>query len=179
MSRKRSNNVAWIWIILIVVLILIIYLVSLGKVNLSETGSIKEFKDTKEQAKNRYDKLIRLIEEKEGLKQKLNRRFRLTYFAVRIILSSLFIGYNLILFFVFEINKLGDLLNWNELFLIGFALVSFLTFGSVHNLNEFILNLRIRLENFVYGKYVDIDKQITKHIEERESIKQINLISNI
>ncbi len=174
MNKRKSNKVAWIWIILIVVIVIVIYFLSLGKINISESGSLKEFKDTKEQAKKRHEKLLDLIAQKEELKIKLNRRFRVTYFAVRLILSCLFMGYNAVLFFVFEVKNLGDLLNWNELFLIGFALISFLTFGSMKNLNDFILGLKIRLENIVYGKYVNIEEQIIKHKkDETEIIKQI------
>ena len=167
MNKKNSNNN--FLIVLVIVIVIIIYVASLGKVDVTLEKSNKqndEEKNNLSKLQARHKKLERLIQKKQELSTKLNKKFKRIYFGVRLVLSSLFVGYNLLLYFFFNITNLGDLLNWNQFALIIMALFSFITFGSLANVKEFVQNIKMRLELRTYDKYKDIIKQLENHKEE-------------
>ena len=167
MNKKNSNNN--FLIVLVIVLVIIIYVASLGKVDVTlekSNNQNDEEKNNLSKLKTRHKKLERLIQQKQELSIKLNKKFKRIYFGVRLVLSSLFVGYNLLLYFFFNITNLGDLLNWNQFALIIMALFSFITFGSFANVKEFVQNIKMRLELRTYDKYKDIIKQLENHKEE-------------
>ncbi|CAM1372941.1 conserved membrane hypothetical protein [Tenacibaculum litopenaei] len=167
MNKDKSYN-SFI-IVLVIVIVIIIYVASLGQVEVTLEKSTKENDEENNSLSKlqlRHKKLKELIQRKEQLNIKLNKKFNRIYFGVRFVLASLFIGYNLILYFVFKITKLGDLLNWNQLVLIIMALFSFIAFGTLTNVKEFVQNIKMRLELRTYDKYRDITEQLENHKEE-------------
>ncbi|WP_075344673.1 hypothetical protein [Tenacibaculum agarivorans] len=167
MNKKNSNNN--FLIVLVIVIVIIIYVASLGKVDVTlekSNNQNDEEKNNLSKLKARHKKLETLIQKKQELSTKLNKKFKRIYFGVRLVLSSLFVGYNLLLYFFFNITNLGDLLNWNQFALIIMALFSFITFGSFANVKEFVQNIKMRLELRTYDKYKDIFEQLKNHKEE-------------
>lgn len=167
MNKNKSYNS--FLIVLAIVIVIIIYVASLGQVEVTLEKSTKENDEENNSLSKlqlRHKKLKELIQRKEQLNIKLNKKFNRIYFGVRFVLASLFIGYNLILYFVFKITKLGDLLNWNQLVLIIMALFSFIAFGTLTNVKEFVQNIKMRLELRTYDKYRDITEQLENHKEE-------------
>ncbi|WP_422091036.1 hypothetical protein [Tenacibaculum ovolyticum] len=180
MSKEENNNT--FIIIIVVVIVIIIYVVTLGLINIAEEREEKQEEKRNNDTKNnlsklqsRYEKLKTLIQKKEKLNIKLNKKFKRIYFGIRFVLASLYVSYNAMLFFVFKITKIGDLLNWNQFALIIIALFSFIAFGTLTNVKDFIQNIKMRLESKTYDKYVNITEQLEIHKD--EEIKLNNIIA--
>ncbi|TYB71880.1 hypothetical protein ES676_12130 [Bizionia saleffrena] len=167
MSEQEKNNT--FLIILVIVIVIIIYVGSFGQVDLTLEKVSKqndEVKDNLNRLQSRHKKLKDLIQKKEALNLKLNKKFKHIYFGVRLVLASIYLGYNALLYFVFNITNLGDILNWNQFALMVIALFSFIAFGTFTNVKDFIGNIKMRLESRTYNKYVDITEQLEAHKEE-------------
>ena len=167
MSKQKKNNT--FLLIFVIVIVIIIYVGSFGQVDLTLEKVSKENDEEKlnlSKLKSRYNKLKTLIQKKESLNIKLNKKFKRIYFGVRFVLASIYVGYNALLYFVVNITNLGDLLNWNELAVILIGLFSFIAFGTFANVKGFIANIKMRLESKTYNKYVDITEQLETHKEE-------------
>jgi Na+/proline symporter len=167
MSEQEKNNT--FLLIFIIVFVIIIYVGSFGQVDLTIEKVSKqndEVKDNLNKLQSRHEKLKALIQKKEALNIKLNKRFKRIYFGVRFVLASVYVGYNAILYFVFNVTKLGDVLNWNQFALIVIALFSFIAFGTLTNVQDFINTIKMKLESRTYDKYVDITEQLETHKEE-------------
>jgi hypothetical protein len=169
---SKEENSFGFWEILIIVVIIIIFIVSFGQMDiaLDKESTDKEEKekerDNLTRLQARHKKLKELIKKKEELYLKLNKKFKRIYFGVRFVLASLYVGYNASLYFVFKITNLADLLNWNQFALIVIALFSFIAFGTLANVQDFINNIKMRLESRTYDKYVDITEQLEVHKNE-------------
>ena len=167
MSKEESNNS--LLIVIIIVIVIIIYIGSFGQVDITLEKGSKEndkAKNNLSKLQARHKKLKELIQKKEQLNIKLNKKFKRIYFGVRFVLAALYVGYNALLYFVFKITNLGDLLNWNEFAVIVIALFSFIAFGTFANVKDFIYNIKMKLEVKTYNKYIDINEQLEAHIEE-------------
>lgn len=177
MSKKESS-VNWFVVVLIIFLFIIVYLATFGQVNINVENNkvIKDSAEVLSKLKIRHQKLKALIDKKEQLSKKLKLRFRLAYISVRLLFVGIFVSYNGILYYGYGLKELGVLLNWNELALIGVTLISFISFGSLASLKDFLDNVRMKLEVWVYSKKVFIDDDIQTH---KVEVKQIALnISN-
>jgi hypothetical protein len=172
MEKNKEKDLEHKYLILLVTVIvilfvLIIYVATLGRVSSSEINPLpEEFKDANEIARLRHARLQTLIEKREALKLKLQNRFRWIYFSVR---SSLVAGWLGILHGLFAnnlIDNLGDVLNYSEAGILLLLIAHFLTFGSISNLNSYIDLIKLKTENYVYGRYLNIDEKIvTNKIE--------------
>jgi hypothetical protein len=172
MEKNKEKDLEHKYLILLVTVIvilfvLIIYVATLGRVSSSEINPLpEEFKDANEIARLRHARLQTLIEKREALKLKLQNRFRWIYFSVR---SSLVAGWLGILYGLFAnnlIDNLGDVLNYSEAGILLLLIAHFLTFGSISNLNSYIDLIKLKTENYVYGRYLNIDEKIvTNKIE--------------
>ncbi|WP_298367592.1 hypothetical protein [uncultured Lutibacter sp.] len=167
-ENERGSNI--LFIIFVIIIFAIIYIASLGNITISEKEKIKEKEKDLSKLKNRHHKLKEIVEKKEVLNKKLNKRFKLIYFGVRLGFLSLYVGYNFILYFFNLINGLDDFLNYNELALIVISIFSFLTFGTFANLSKFIQDIKMKLEVRTYNKYVNIDEEIKKDKKEIKSL---------
>ena len=166
MESKRDVKQEVLIVILIIIAI-IFYLFTFGKFS-SKGKQPEEFRDDNLQAKIRHQKLTKLLESQKGLKQKLNKKFRLIYFCVRFLLVLFWIGIMSILYIFSIIKDLGDFLNYSELSVIIIITLYFLVFGTVKDLNNFLDLFKTKTENLVYGKYVNINEKIDENQKEVE-----------
>ncbi len=162
----KKNSTIWFWIILFIIVFVVVYVTSLGKVDISKANtrpnikSPDEFKDNKEQAIIRHDRLKGLIDKKEELKSKLTKRFKLIYFFVRLGFISIWASYILLFIYFGKITDLESVLNYSEAAILGWLALNFMTFGKLSNLNNFINLIKVKLENWIWGKYLNIDETI-------------------
>jgi hypothetical protein len=159
--RKKNSDIATFLIVLLVIVVIIIFVVSLGSVNPSDIGKIPQaFKDSKEEAKRRHQKLVELIKKQEALKIKLNKKFKRIYFFVRVGLVILWLTALYICYFLGLIKTLGDALNYSEASILILIVFNFLTFGTLTNLENYLHLVKTKTENWIYGKYLTIENKI-------------------
>ena len=168
---KRND---WILLGLFIILIVVIYLVSFGNIDItkSEEAKTKTIEERRIFALRRRKKLLALVKEKESLQKKLNKRFRILYFGLRLLLVGTVIGYNLILYFGFKITQIGLILQWNQIAFLIIAVVLFLTFGTFTNVKNIVNYFKIFIDNWVYSRFIKLPVQIEQHIEEVKRIEQ-------
>lgn len=147
-------------IILVIIVVAIWYAFSMGWIKLSTESKEKELLRI-ESLKQKHKRFLEHLEKQQKLKKKLKRLFWWVYFGVRIFLVACLCGYNLALFYYFNVQDIGSLLNWNQVAVIGITIFSFLTFGNFKGFKEYISNWRMKLENRVYGKYLNLDERIS------------------
>ena len=152
--------------------IIIIYIVTLGNVNIG--NGIKfpsEFKDSKEEAERKHKRLKALVDKQEAIKRKLNKRFKLVYFFVRLVFIGLWAVLIILLSVFGVVTSLSDILDWSEALLLVLLVANFLTFGTLTNLENFIDILKNKIENWIYGKHVKIDEKIDINKQELMAIE--------
>ncbi|NOU38414.1 MAG: hypothetical protein HOO89_06855 [Ferruginibacter sp.] len=186
MQTKKEDDqfLIWVLVILLVILTYLIYTASLGQIDITPHKDNEPFIDKKRLAEERHKKLLALIEQKKELKEKLAKHFKTSYLFVRILFVAMYLGFNALLFFVFNIKDLGTILNWNEVLLLILITINFITFGTITDLKNVIGYFRNRIENWVYGKYVNIEEQIVNHIDETKILQEeftpiINITANL
>lgn len=161
MSDKKKVPL-WLWVVVVIFVIffIAIFILSLGNVKPGNQITPKEFKDNREQVQRRHDKLKKLIEKKEALNQRLSKIFRIIYFAVRLVFIGIWIAYLYTCVLFNHVNNLEDALNYSEAAILVWIALNFLTFGNLSNLNAFIDLIKMRIQNWVWGKYVQLDEKI-------------------
>lgn len=179
----------WIFIAVIsVIIVFLIYVFTFGHVDITEEKK-KQFclegeKENLSKLENRHQKLKLLIRRKEDLNRKLERRFRWIYFGVRLFLSSLYVGFNILLYNVFNITKLSEILNWNQLMILVISLFSFVAFGTFANAKEYVAKIKLWIELRTYSRYVNISEKLNEHKKDEISLTSAildkqSLISNL
>ncbi|MBL1280375.1 MAG: hypothetical protein COA33_008895 [Fluviicola sp.] len=173
MSKRNSNS---FWVIVVVILLFLLYLASLGTISSDQIKKTPNaFKDDQEKAKRKHKRLVDLIEKQKALKTKLAKKFKRIYLGVRIGLVLIWGGVMTLLILLKLINNLGDFLNYSELSVLLILTFNFITFGSLKNFKDYIVLLKTKTENWVYGKYVDINLRIeTNEIEKIEIEETLN-----
>ena len=155
----------------LILILIIAFIASLGKLNIGEKGIItEEFRDNKEQAKRRHDKLKVLIEKQEETKKRLSKLFDRFYLFIRLLFVSFWLT---ILFTLYHFNflkDLSDLIDYSEAILLIFLTFNFLTFGTISNLNSFVSLIKTKLENWIWRKHINIDKKIE---DNKTALKQL------
>lgn len=101
-----------------------------------------------------------------SLRDKLNRRFKIVYTLVRVSLVLLWVGFIYILYYLDVVNTLEDALNYSEASLLVIFMMNFITFGSIADLKEFLSVVKIRVENWIWGKNVDLPNVIERTANE-------------
>tara|TARA_R110000868_G_scaffold305666_1_gene566709 strand:+ start:627 stop:1205 length:579 start_codon:yes stop_codon:yes gene_type:complete len=181
MSQGKVKVPFWLIVFIVVFLFiaLIVYIGSFGNVDLGVEGSLpKEFKEDRNKAQERHNKLFQLIEKQIEVRTLLERRFKVIYFGVRTLFVLLWIGLLFGGYFLGYIKDLEDILNYSEAILLIAFVLNFLCFGSLTNLQLTLQHIKNRLENWVYGKHISIQDQINKNQLElfqlKDSISKVN-----
>ncbi|GAA0873995.1 hypothetical protein GCM10009118_04030 [Wandonia haliotis] len=172
MGRAKKNWEENVLIIaLVIIVIILIYLVTVGKVNL--TSKIDNEKDESiDLARHRHAKLKAHLDKQESLKTKLQKLFKRIYFVIRVLIIA---GWSVGVFTLIKFNlikDIGDFLDYSQLLLIALLVIHFLTFGTISNLKSFLDNIKGRLENRIWGKYINIDEKIKSNKKEINSLEQ-------
>lgn len=160
MNQNKSSPPSG-WVVIIIIIILIIFLVSLGSIGSNNIVSLPvEFKDTKEEAKRKHKRLLLHIEKQLALKERLAKKFKRIYFCVRLGLVIIWSSLLSVFYFVGLVHSLSDALNYSEASILFIFVLNFLTFGTITNLKNYLDLIKTKTENWVYGKYVDLDIKI-------------------
>lgn len=151
-EKDGLSTLEIILIILIIVIIILTYVITIGYVDILkkleqkeelaiENGANEIFdrieiqgdtvvKDEEKLSKlhYRHSRVKGIISKSELINGKLNRRFKLIYGGVKVIMISLFIGFVSILYFGFDIKELGEILTWIGAFAMITVVASFFSF---------------------------------------------------
>lgn len=166
---KKSD---WVILVFILIIALAIYIATFGSVDVFGENQDKEsFEEKREKALHRHRKLKNLISTKEELKLKLDKKFKIYYFLARVGMVLIWISFNAILYWVFNVKDFGNLLNYNEVVILGTVCIVFLRFGNLTNIQNIITYFKTKIENKVYGKYVSLPLKIEEHNKEIEKIE--------
>jgi hypothetical protein len=176
MNSKHVNNIV---IAVIIIIIVLIYLGTFGQVDITDKDERKrQFVEKQKLAEHRHRKLLLLLLQKTELKSKLDRKFKIAYFLSRVILVALYITLNFVSYYFGGANSLEKLLSWNQIAIIIIAAVGFLFYKKLIAIPQVITYFKLRIENWVYGKYLNLPTDIqtleTSIQEEQEKIRLLN-----
>ena len=174
-NKKDEISDNEVLIVIIIIVILLLYVISLGKIDGGLVSVPEEYKDSKDDAKRKHKRLTELLEKQQALKVKLEKKAKRAFLWVRIGLVLLWFSLMAALWYFNLITNLEDFLNYSEAGILLLITVNFLTFGTLTDLKEYINLLKTQTENWIFGKYVDIDERIESH--EKELIKLNDEIS--
>jgi Na+/H+ antiporter NhaC len=168
----------WFWIAIIILIVILLYLFTLGQVNGAKKITPEEFSEEREKAKHRHKRFVKHLNIQESLKKHLDKRFKQLYLFVRICLVSIWLGSMALLHIRNILEGLNDFLLYSQLSVLAIAVICFLTFGTITNVKDYIDSIKIRTENWVYGKYVNIDERIENTQLEINQLKESNFIGD-
>lgn len=171
---KKEEDISILLLVFLLVLFVVIYIASLGSFKGGNwTIFPEEFKDTKEEAKRKHKRLKELLDKQQSLKTRLDKRFKWTYFCVRLFFILGWFAGLLILFVFGAITNIGDALNYSEAAILVMLALHFLIFGTISNLENFIDLTKAKIENLVCGKYMSLDEKIDANKEELVKLDQV------
>jgi hypothetical protein len=195
-EKDGLSTLEIILIILIIVIIILTYVITIGYVDILKKLEQKEElaiengadeiangieiqgdtlakdKEKLSKLKYRYSRVKEIITRSELINSKLNRRFKLIYGGVKMIMISLFIGFISILYFGFDIKELGEILTWIGAFATFTVVASFLAFGSFNGASDFINNIKLALEKRIRSKCSVIEKKLISYKKEEVMLSQ-------
>ncbi len=174
----KSKVPSWIWVVVVIILIpIIIYLIIFSSNNVEIKGHLKELNFDKEKVKHRHRKIGEVLETKIDLSKKLNRIFKWVYVSIRFILVGSFVLFE---YGLYKFNgkwDLEEMLNLNESVLLVLMVISFLVFGTIKRIDNIMKLGKLKIENFIYGKYMDIDTEISE-LEKEKNELDLQLVSS-
>lgn len=171
-------------IILIIVVIILVYFITIGYVDLidrleekEERAEIKEFEENEEKIslsklKYRHARIKAIISKNEEVNNKLNRRFKLIYNSVKAILVLMFLGFVLLLYFGFGITDVGQLLTCLGVVTILLGLTSFIAFGTLNGVSDFVNSIKMKLESSIRSKCISIEEKLPIYREEEQLLAE-------
>ncbi|WP_421774255.1 hypothetical protein [Gracilimonas sp.] len=163
-----NGKIGWKTVLAIVIFVVIVFLFisSLGQYNPTGIAKQQEFKDDREEAERKHQWFTEVLKNQEKLKTDLQLKFKWIYAFVRafvLLVWSAFI-YSMYAFGI-ATGILG-LIALSSLPLWFVIAANFLVTGTYRDLKDFIRVTEIKLENWVYGRYIDIDARIASTQEQ-------------
>jgi len=170
MTNKVSLKT--IVIIVLVIAIIALFIFSLGQYNPTKISKPEEFKESREDAKRKHAWYKEIVKNQKKLKDQLDKRFEIIYFGVRFGLVLLWAG------IIFALYSLGLIVGVMGIItytsgLAAFAVVTnFLTSGTYYDLKDFAEEIKVKTENWVYGKYLNLEKKIERKQQEINRLEE-------
>ena len=157
-----NGKIGWKTILVVAVILLFIFLFisSLGQYNPTGIAKPEEFKDDREKAKLKHKWYQEILKSKKKLKQYLDKKFKRIYFGVR---AGLILLWALLMYGLYAIGIIvgtGGVVTYTSVVVIAVIGTNYLTSGTYLSLRDFLETIRIKTENWVYGEYIDLDKEI-------------------
>ena len=168
------GKIGWKTILAIAIFVVIVFLFisSMGQYNPTGITKSEEFKDNREEAERKHQWFTEVLKNQEKLKTDLQLKFKWIYALVRafiLLVWSAFI-YSMYTFGIttgiIGLVALSSLPLW---FVIG---ANFFVTGTYRDLKDFIRVTEIKLENWVFGKYLDIDEKIYSTQKQIDNLNQ-------
>jgi len=168
-DNKTNSKLNTILIIVFVVVFIILILFSFGYFNSSKFPT--EFIDSNEEAKRKHKRLEALIEKQLATKTKIEKKFKFVFLWVRIGLILMWFGLLGILYYFNIVKNFSEALTYSQVSIIIILIFNFITFGTIGSLKNFVASIKIKTENMVYGKYINLDEKIEINKQELSKIE--------
>jgi len=167
-----NGNFGWKTFLVIALFVLIVFLFisSLGQYNPTGIAKPDEFKDDREKAKLKHKWYQEILKSKKKLKKYLDKKFKRIYFGVRAGLILLWTGIMYGFYSIGVIVGAGGVVTYTSVVVIAVIGTNYLTSGTYLSLRDFLESIRIKTENWVYGEYIDLDKEIEESQESNFSL---------
>ncbi len=167
MASQRGIRFNWVLIVILVLAVLLfLFLITTGKKDKIEHFKPKEFKENKEKAEIRNNQLKVILRGKRPLKKQLDRKSFIIHLSVRFLFVLLYLSPIFILYFFGFLTSLASITSIFAFFSIVLTLIYYVVKGKKFNLQEFDESIGLKIRNWVYGKYIDIDESISSNEEE-------------
>lgn len=164
--KVKSAWRGWLVVLLLFGIIIVFFLLSWFK-NFKDSECYQEKKN---KAKRQCDRYKQILQKKEKLRKKLNRIFAIFYFLTRVLIFSIWVGIIYGLYHFNYIKDINDFLTYSELTIMVIIAVNFLLFGTFKDASKFVSEIRIQIENWVYGRYINLEESIK---EDRKNVVKI------
>lgn len=153
----QKNN--WNWL-LVAVGIGIFWSIFFNNSTIKRKAIPEEFTDSENQARKKFKQLKKELVTKEKLKKRLEHQNKRTYLWIRILIIKIWALVITLLIYFKLIQSLEDALNYSEAAILILLAFHFLIFGKLSNLNHFVELTRIRIQNLIYRRHANIEKDI-------------------
>jgi hypothetical protein len=176
LENSKNKMPWWQWVLLIigVIAVIALFIFTLGRWNLiSSKDKGGNVKNDKEDAKQQHKVLKTELSKNIQLSDKLHRKFIWAYRAARIGLVMLWSCLMMVFYFLDYITNLSDFLTYTEASILGLVTLNFITFGTITNANDFINTIKIKVENRVYKKHVNLPAVIDVKVQELKKLEEI------
>ncbi len=163
-------------IIVLVIAIIALFIFSLGQYNPTEISKPKEFKEDREEAKRKHGWYKVVVKNQKKLKAQLDKRFKVIYFGVRLGLILLWAGIMLGLYSLGLLVGIIGIITYTTGLAAFVGATYFLTSGTYYDLEDFTEEIKVKTENWVYGKYLDLEKKIERKQKEISQLEESPMI---
>ena len=177
MSESKSGFWTYFLAFIVFLGLVVLFILSLGLIETEEVVSSPDFRDKKEEAKRKHKWYTEVLKNQKKLKTELDFKFKWIYLGVRFLLLASWAA----------LIGLTYRLDWADNFLELFGIASlpmwfisaanYLASGTYVDLRDFIEISKIKTENWVYGKFIDLDEKIEKN--EKVIVKLENEITQM
>lgn len=155
-----SKTLKIILVILLIVGLVYVVFFTLGRKETIQKEKPKEFKEDRDKARRRYQAFKQILSSKKRLAMDLDWQFNVIYFFARLGLLIVWGLPLLLLFILGVVATMSSLVIYLTLTSILFALLFFLIMGKPFDLSDFNEVLKIRIKNWVYGRYLHLEEDI-------------------
>lgn len=159
---NKNSNLGWkIAIVGLIIIIIIVFVLSFGKWGFEKNNTIPdEFSDSKEEARRKHREITEQLSRDEALNNKLIKIYKRMYFSIRVVFVLLWASILFFLHTIHWVQNLGDILNYSEAMILICLVLNFLSFGTIANLKDFSISIRIKLENWIWRNNRDLESKI-------------------
>jgi hypothetical protein len=163
MSASKSDFWTYVFAFFVFLLIVVLFILTLGQLDTDEFVSKTDFHDKRDEAKRKHKWYSEILKNQKKLKEELDRKFKIMYLSIRILLLlswAALIGVTYFLGLAANFLELFGLASLPLWFISG---ANYLTNGTYMDLKDFIEITKVKTENWVYGKYIDLDEKIDRN----------------
>ena len=157
--------------LLIITFFVFLYLLSVGHFDPKNLNLAKEFQESRQKARLRNNQLKVILRSTEALKKDLEIKFKRYKLLFRSLLVAIWILGFLPFYWIGVINTFSGFATYLGISGFSWTVLLFLSAGGKNHLKEFIEMFEMRLQNWVYGKYIAIDEDINTIKNEMKALK--------
>jgi hypothetical protein len=177
MAKTKNNELEWYWWVIIILIAIIAILLFVGTFGTVDITSDKEKparpKPTKQEIFAKHEELLKtLIQKREQIFRTRKRIYNIVYFSIRLLLIGFWTGGNLMLYYVFDINNIGTIIDYNNAFIILMVALVFLFWGKLSTLKDWVILFEKRLELWIFQKYIRLPELIENNKTALAEIKE-------